>query len=214
MEPKKTLIAYIDGFNLYNGMHDAFGHRFLWLDLVQLLAQFRPNHQILKIKYFTAPLLDDPEAQSRQATYWNALEAQSGGIVEIVSGRYQRSEKQCKSCSAKWTHYEEKETDVNMAISLVIDAAKNEATDYYLISGDSDAAPAIRQAMKVNPAGFYMALFPPRRTSNELQGLMPRSMVIGREKLAQSQLPEIVRGAKNAKYSQPAKWKAGSFETP
>lgn len=213
MEQQKTLIAYVDGFNLYNGMHDAFQHRFLWLDLVELLARIRPNHKILKIKFFTAPLLDDPDAQSRQATYWNALEANSRGLVEIVPGRYQRSEKKCKSCDATWTHYEEKETDVNMAISLVTDAASKEATDYYLISGDSDAAPAIRQAMQVNPTGFYMALFPPRRISNELQALMPNSRVIGREKFAQSQLPETVRGAKNAKFSQPSKWKPGSFES-
>jgi hypothetical protein len=74
----KSLIAYVDGFNLYNGMHDAFSHRYLWLDLVKLLQSLRPNHEILCVNFFTAPLLDDPDAQSRQATYWNALEATSG----------------------------------------------------------------------------------------------------------------------------------------
>jgi hypothetical protein len=28
-----TVIAYVDGFNLYHGLHQASGRRYLWLDL-------------------------------------------------------------------------------------------------------------------------------------------------------------------------------------
>lgn len=31
-----TVIAYVDGFNLYHGLHDKYGRRYLWLDLQNL----------------------------------------------------------------------------------------------------------------------------------------------------------------------------------
>lgn len=207
----KTLIAYVDGFNLYNGIHDAFGHRYLWLDLIKVLQLLRPNHQILRVNYFTAPLLDDPGAQSRQATYWNALEATHGDRVPIVKGRYQRSMAKCKGCGTEWPRYEEKETDVNLALTIARDAATQEATDYYLISGDSDAAPAIREAQRINPSGFYKAYFPPERYSDELKTLMPLSEIIGRSRLRDAQLPEVVHGPEGQEHRQPLKWKPESF---
>jgi hypothetical protein len=201
----------VDGFNLYNGIHDAWEHRYLWLDLVKLFRVLRPSHTVLRVNYFTAPLLDDPDAQSRQATYWNALEALHGEQIQIVRGRYQRSVRRCKSCGDKWDHYEEKETDVNMALSLARDASAREATDYFLVSGDSDAAPAVREAQRINPHGFYKAYFPPKRHSAELQSLMPLSEVIGRSRLRDSQLPAVVRSATGAEYQQPLKWVPESF---
>lgn len=207
----KTIIAYVDGFNLYNGIHESFGHRYLWLDLVALLNQLRPHHRVLRVHYFTAPLLDDPDAQSRQATYWNALEAKHGDSLPIVRGRYQRSTSRCKGCGAEWPRYEEKETDVNLALTIAREAAEGEATDYYLISGDSDASPAIREAQRLNPRGFYKAYFPPGRYSDELKTLMPASEVIGRTKLRDAQLPEVVVASSGLEHRQPLKWKPESF---
>lgn len=209
--PKKTLIAYVDGFNLYNGIHDAYSHRYLWLDLVKVLSLLRPRHTVVRVNYFTAPLLDDPGAQSRQATYWNALEATYGERVPIIKGRYQRSTARCRDCGAERPHYEEKETDVNLALTIARDAVLKEATDYYLISGDSDAAPAIREAQRINPEGFYKAYFPPSRHSEELKALMPLSEVIGRTRLREAQLPEVVLGPEGQEHRQPLKWKPESF---
>ena len=36
----ERVAAYIDGFNLYYGMKDAFGRKYLWLD-VEALCQLR-----------------------------------------------------------------------------------------------------------------------------------------------------------------------------
>ena len=37
------IIAYIDGFNLYHGLRDRYQHRYLWLDVVQLVGRLRPR---------------------------------------------------------------------------------------------------------------------------------------------------------------------------
>jgi hypothetical protein len=36
----ERLIVYVDGFNLYNGLHDAAGNRLLWLDIVNSRSFF------------------------------------------------------------------------------------------------------------------------------------------------------------------------------
>lgn len=34
----ERLIVYVDGFNLYNGLHDAGKNTLLWLDVVKLAS--------------------------------------------------------------------------------------------------------------------------------------------------------------------------------
>jgi hypothetical protein len=71
----ERLIVYVDGFNLYNGLHDAAGNRLLWLDIVRLAQLLRPRSSLVQVKYFTATVLNEPEAQARQDRYIEALRA-------------------------------------------------------------------------------------------------------------------------------------------
>ena len=67
---------YIDGFNLYyRAVRDT---PYKWLNL-KLVCQrlLRPEHQIVAIKYYTAPVSGkrDPDQPIRQQTYLRALQA-------------------------------------------------------------------------------------------------------------------------------------------
>ena len=204
---RNSLVAFIDGFNLYHGMHDKFGHKYLWLDLVRLVKLLRPQSRLEKVYYFTAPVLDDHGAISRQGTYLKALKDSHPDLLEIIEGRYQRKEQRCINCGATWTTYEEKETDVNTAVSLVAVALEEEKRDILVISADSDMAPAIRRIQKTRPGQFIVASFPPGRGSKELRKLMPASFRIGEQKLAQAQLPAHVTDPVTGHIvSRPAKW--------
>lgn len=116
-----SVIAYVDGFNLYHGMHSKYGRRYLWLDLVRLVQQIRPRDRIVAVRYFTARVLDDPPALARQHTYLGALTARHGNAIDLVMGRHQRKTRECAQCGYRKHTYEEKETDVNIAVSLVAD---------------------------------------------------------------------------------------------
>ena len=94
-KPKERLIVYVDGFNLYHGMHQEFGRSTLWLDLVMLAQSFRPQQRLVAVKYFTAPVLDNPQAQSRQAHYIEALTARYPQQFSAVMGRYQKKNITC-----------------------------------------------------------------------------------------------------------------------
>jgi len=64
----------------------------------------------------------------------HALAARCGSTLEIVLGRYQAKQRECRQCGAAWTAYEEKETDVNIAVSLVADAASGAADIALLVT--------------------------------------------------------------------------------
>lgn len=205
--PPERLVVYVDGFNLYHGLKERTGRRLLWLDLVKLSRLLRPRSALVRLHYFTAPVLDDPPAASRQARYQRALHAQSPNLVEITQGRYQKKTRACRVCSATWIQYEEKETDVSIATTVVADAASGVADAALIISADSDLSPAVRTARQLNGTMFIAAAFPPNRYSAELHNLMPASFNIGMSKLTGAQLPQtVVDPVSKRAYSRPAKW--------
>ncbi|MFG2111098.1 NYN domain-containing protein [Streptomyces sp. NPDC048718] len=209
------LIAYVDGFNLYHGLHGKYRHRYLWLDLVALTRSLRPRDELVKVKYFTASVMNDPSALSRQETYLQALAAHCGTQIEIVMGRYQSKEARCRSCGATWTRYEEKETDVNIAVSLVADIATKAMDSAVIISADSDLSPAVRTARALAPGAHIVAAFPPARFSHELKRIMPASFTIGRAKFSGAQLPRTVTDPLTGHaLERPRKWAAEAVPPP
>lgn len=187
-----SVIAYFDGFNLYHGLHDRYGRRYLWLDLVHLVQRLRPNDQIVAVRYFTAHVLGSPSSLQRQTTYLDALKAQNPGILEVVLGRYQSKTRTCRQCGSTWTHYEEKETDVNIAVSLVADSAAGASDIALIVSADSNLCPAIRTARAINRPRGMIAAFPPRRSSFEIRALIRGAFTLAAADLRNSLLPETV----------------------
>lgn len=205
------VIAYVDGFNLYHGLRERFRHRYLWLDLHRLAQRLRPRDTIVAVRYFTAAVRNDPPALARQQAYLAALRAHCGPTLEIVLGRYQAKQRTCKQCGAAWTAYEEKETDVNIAVSLVADTASAAADIALLITADSDLCPAIRTARKISAnlgTGLGMiAAFPPRRNSSEMKTLIPGAFTLSHADIRNSLLPNVVTDAATGQqFRRPAKW--------
>ena len=203
--PPERLIVYVDGFNLYHGLHDATGRANLWLDLVALAKSLRPRSNLVGVKYFTAPVLNEPAAVSRQAHHQGALLAKYPSLLSIVQGRYQSKQVTCVRCGHSYIKHEEKETDVNIAVQLVADAARHEMDAALVISADSDLAPAVRMAKRIEPRLFVAAAFPPKRFSNELKALMPVSFQIGANRFRKVQLPDTFTIG-GVTYNRPAKW--------
>ncbi|HSV67201.1 MAG TPA: NYN domain-containing protein [Mycobacteriales bacterium] len=200
-----SVIAYVDGFNLYHGLRERYRHRYLWLDLCQLVRRLRPRDHIVGVRYFTTLVLNDASALARQENYLNALQAHTSE-VQVVRGRYQAKQRLCRRCGSTWTHYEE-ETDVNIAVSLVADAAAHASDLALIISADSDLCPAIRTARRLNPGRGMIAAFPPRRSSFEIRTLIPGAFTVSAADLRNSLLPgTVIDQASGQTYVRPTKW--------
>lgn len=206
---KDRLIVYVDGFNLYHGLHAASGRELLWLDLVKLAANLRPESAVVQVKYFTAMVLGDPDAQSRQDRYLSAMKACHPGSFTAIMGKHMKKKRWCRECEATWTSYEEKQTDVNIAVHLVADVAAKRADTYMIVTGDTDVIPAVKMARSLDSTANIIAQFPPRRESNALKRMMPSSRQITIVNITEAQLPDVARSAQGKTFRRPEKWVAG-----
>jgi uncharacterized LabA/DUF88 family protein len=199
--------VYVDGFNLYYGMHAAFGRQYLWLDLEALaLAIVRPPNTLDRVRYFTAKVRNDLASEQRQDTYLQALAAHSGRL-DIVEGRFQLKRTVCRSCGASRVSYEEKETDVSIAVTLVEDAATDRYDTAIVVSGDSDLCPALRAAKRLSERRI-LVVFPPRRQSDPLRAVADGVLHIDRRMLHQAQLPSTVVTPEGIVLDRPDYWSA------
>jgi uncharacterized LabA/DUF88 family protein len=192
--------VYIDGFNLYHALDKLRDNRLKWLDLRKLILNFLdPNvHSLDQVKYFSAYATWKPDAYARHIQYVRALEATG---VTPVMGRFKAKDRSCNKCHAKWIGHEEKETDVNIALSLIDDAYQDLYDEAIIVSQDSDLFPAIKLVRQRFPKKTIKIITPPNmRHSKEM------AQVVDHKKLGQikpihierSLLPEEIKDGKGA----------------
>jgi uncharacterized LabA/DUF88 family protein len=104
------------------------------------------------------------------------------------------------------TTYEEKETDVNLAVGLVEGALLDQYDTALLVSADSDLCPAIRTIRRLAPGKRVIAMFPPRRSSFDLRRTAHGSMTIGDGKIRNSLLPNVITSVDGVKLVRPEGW--------
>jgi uncharacterized LabA/DUF88 family protein len=200
------VVAYVDGFNLYWGMKAKSGRKYLWLDVEALATSLlRPGQRLEAVRYFTATVRNDPDALGRQYTYLTALRAHAPK-VEIILGRYQEKTVTCRTCGAQWRSYEEKETDVAIAVALLEDGVSGRFDTALVVSADSDLCPAVQALRRVRPSTRVVAAFPPKRHSDALRRTCHGTLHIGEAELRRAQLPERVIASDGRTYKRPTYW--------
>ena len=112
--------------------------------------------------------------------------------VHIHEGFFLRKSVSCANCKMKWQTYEEKMTDVNIAVELLGDAQDDVFDTAIVISGDGDLATPVRAVRKRYSKKRTIIAFPPGRHA---AGLIPAAsayFTIGRDVLRDSQLPSQI----------------------
>lgn len=200
------VIVYVDGFNLYNGLRDKHGRRYLWLDLQRLSSRLLvTGQQLTEVRYFSARVRGQEGTRRRQSTYLDAMVSHCD-LVHVTEGRFQEMQRTCRACGKATVGYEEKETDVNIATALTEDAVTDRFDTAILISGDSDLCPAVRAVGRLAPAKKVVAAFPPRRSSEELRKVCHASFTIADAKIRRSLLPDMVTTATGLVLRRPERW--------
>lgn len=202
------VIAYVDGFNLYFGLRPK-GWRHLYRLDVHRLAEnlLKPHQRLVRVRYFTARVasrLGDDGARTRQSTYLEALE--SLGVVNLHYGHDLAKTRRCRRCGATWETFEEKMTDVNIAVELLGDARDDAFDTAFLVSGDSDLTKPVQAVQLRDSTKRVVVAFPPGRTSVQLREAAAAGFVIGRKKLKDSQLPERVVKNDGHVLTRPSQW--------
>ena len=150
---KPSAIVYIDGLNLYRYLKTAYpgSQR---VNIIKLCTDLFPNVSVKQVKYFTAIMktLDgNAEPSIKQNLYLDQLRRTDTkisihlGRIRIDTRMYPKAPKALNLLGEHQTvkifKFEEKETDVNIAGTIVADASHNIADRYLLISSDTDFNP-------------------------------------------------------------------------
>ena len=205
----QRVAAYIDGFNLYFGLRKSKLRRYYWLDLPALITTLlKPDQQLVATHYFTARIKTNGHNAAdakRQSDYIDALATRPGLTTQF--GHYLQKTRQYKQCGATWPDYEEKMTDVNIAVQLLADAFEDRFDTAIIVSGDSDLTTPIQQVRQRFPNKRLIVAFPPNRHSEQLKKVAHGHLTVGEDKLKRSQLPDPVITASGYPLQCPAYWK-------
>ncbi len=201
------VVAYVDGFNLYFGMKHGHFKRYYWLDVAALAQSLlKPGQELSATHYFTARIRDNGRNaadQKRQIDYIEALGLRS---IQCQFGHYLQKNRKCWNCGTTWPDYEEKMTDVNIAIQLLSDAFDDTFDVALIISGDSDLTTPIRRVRERFPDKRVIVAFPPGRQSSELKRHANGYLNIGEDKLRASQLPDRLVKPSGFVLQRPVHW--------
>ena len=207
-------IAYIDGYNLYYGCLKNTSYK--WLDLFALcqrIANESSNDlELVQVKFFTADVkarlsVHGERSPISQQTYHRALTSKyPQSKLEIIKGYYSLEKAsfhpygkpiRLNETVDVWRP-EEKQTDVNIALSMFGDAVSNACDAMLVFSNDTDLVPAVQAVKRHNAAINVGIVFPisegmrrPQSASLAEQADWTRS-TIRNEELAAAQLPELV----------------------
>jgi len=123
-------------------------------------------------------------------------------------GRFQQKTGHCNRCSHQWITYEEKETDVSVAVALIGDGVRDSFDTALVISADSDLCPAVRELKRLRrPSKRIIAAFPPNRRSDDLRRAVDGAFTIGAARICQAQLPDVVMTPAGVKLIKPSHWR-------
>ncbi len=186
-------------------MRDPRCHSHRWLNLDALARQylFDDRETLCGIYYFTALC---PWDQAKQNRHKRLLRVYKHFGINIVLGEFRPVTKTCRLCRQEYSTHEEKLTDVNIAIKLFELALADSFDTAFIISGDSDLAPAILAVKREFPAKQIGVIVPIGGRGKLLQSRADFTRKMRMEHLRLSVLPATVELTAGQTVSCPSEW--------
>ena len=212
----ERVAVYIDGFNLFYGLKSKRQGRrgrrwpcYYWLDVRQMSEKLlRTNQKLVLVRYFTARVhhdANDPGKVNRQNTYLEALQTLPDATLH--EGYFVEKTRTCHHCRSKYKDYEEKMTDVNIAMELLTDAQDDLFDTAIIVSADGDLAGPVTAVCRRYPGKRVVMAFPPDRNSVRLLKLASGFVRLRQNTVRTSQLPPRMTGVDGQLIRRPHKWR-------
>ena len=122
-------------------------------------------------------------------------------------GKFKRRHRYCRNCNQSSPSREEKLTDVNIASTMLVDAAHDQFDTAFLMSGDADLVPAVEATRLLAPEKEIVVVFPYRRINDELKRVADRHMRLKPDRLERHQLPRVVPVSGGRTVECPPEWR-------
>lgn len=161
---RKRARLYVDGFNLHHAILDLERRELLWLDLNKLgAALLPPGERLAGVTWVSAHRPQRRDRMEALLAYEEALRARS---VRCLMGHFVIHGDHCQACGHQWMDATEKQSDVNLALSIAADAAANRFDTAYILTTDGDHAATTRFLHEGYPDKTVVSVAPPGRGHN------------------------------------------------
>jgi uncharacterized LabA/DUF88 family protein len=197
---------FIDGFNLYHALDDVKAlHKYKWLDMMKLAGLYTgTKDQVAGVYFFTSFAHWDRGKVERHRKLIKAVELTG---VKTVYGKFKRKDRFCTLCKKKYYTFEEKQTDINMAIHLFRLAMEGEYDTAVLITGDSDQLATIEAIRKTFPAKRVGVVIPIGRCAEELKNVCDFHIRMKKEHLRSCRFDDKIPLGNGEFLECPPSWK-------
>lgn len=195
----------IDGFNLYHAIAAQSRYTtYKWLSLTRLCGCFVTKADIISgIEYFTTLATWDAQKAARHKLF---IKAQENDGVRITYGNFKRKERTCELCKRTYRTFEEKQTDVNIALRLFQIAVQDGYDRAVIVSGDSDLLPAIKTVQSTFPSKQIGVIIPIGRASEELIRQADFHYRMKEKHLRSSRYPNVITMRNGSILPCPVEW--------
>lgn len=212
----------VDGFNLYHSLRDASrdtggaGKGTKWLDIKALCeshlgaisarSAFPGRAETALVRYYTA-IAHHRHSRDNHAVgrHKRLIKCMKASGVDVVTSSFKLRKDHCPKCHRDFDRYEEKQTDVALAVDLIQLALRDESDIFVVVSGDTDMIPAVKAVNAFAPSKEVWALFPYARKQSEIEQVVVGSTKISADAYAKHQFPEEVQvGGQMVR--KPAEW--------
>jgi len=205
------VIAFVDGFNLYHALDYFAGaknhislRKYKWLNLKKLASMFVFGKDTLEeVLYFTTLATWDPGKTARHRLYIRALESEG---VKVIYGEFKRKKKHCRLCKGDFWSFEEKQTDVNIALYLLVRAIQERYDKAIIFSGDTDLLPAVKMVRNVFLGKQIGLVIPIGRASEDFKKQVDFHYKMREHHLAKSLFPDPVVLPDGTPLNKPPNW--------
>jgi uncharacterized LabA/DUF88 family protein len=205
------IVVFIVGFNLYHALNYFEGpnhsryNRYKWLNLHRLASLFVGRlDSFERVLLFTALATWD---QQKVARHKLSLRANEAVGVSVVYGEFKRKDKRCRLCHGHYTTFEEKQTDVNIALNLFQLAVKDEYDRAIILSGDTDLIPAMKAVRSTFPQKQIGVIIPIGKSSNDMLKQADFRFKMREHHLSSSRFPDRIPLADGSTLDCPLGWK-------
>jgi uncharacterized LabA/DUF88 family protein len=206
------IVFFVDGFNLYHALdytetspnHQKY-QKYKWLNLSALAGLFvGPLDSLEQVILFTAFVTWDQAKVARHKLFVRANEAMG---VSVVYGEFKRKDKYCRLCRREYQSFEEKQTDVNIALELFRSAFLDKYDRAVIISGDTDLIPAIKAVRATFPQKQIGVIIPIGKSSVDLLKHADFRFKMKEQHLASSRFPNRLSLPGGATVDCPPNWR-------
>lgn len=203
---------YVDGFNLHHAILDLNRPELLWLDLMALgRSILPPSERLAGVVWVSAHRPQKRDRMISLAAYEAALGSRG---VRCLMGHFVVHSDHCHACGHQWMDATEKQSDVNLALSVAADAAANRFDTAYILTTDGDHAATTRFLKEGYPNKRVVSVAPPGRGHNrQLLEWVDARTEVEIPMLEAAALPDRLR-TRQGWIERPDSWRARDPEPP